>query len=195
MADLSILWRRLDQPGHESARLVQQASQWQLSGTAVFAHSFAHNWQPCRLDYRVVCDEAWQTLSGRVAGWVGNELVEIELKVDAARRWWLNGAECPAVAGSIDVDLNFSPSTNLLPIRRLDLPIGQAAEVRAAWLRFPQLTLEPLEQVYRRIDAETYRYESTGGSFVADLQVNAAGFVVSYPNLWALVAPAVDDAA
>jgi uncharacterized protein len=180
VADQSILWRRLDQPGHESARLLLQHSYWHLSGTAVFAH----NQQPCRLDYLVVCNAGWQTLSGRVTGWVGNESVEIELSVDAARRWRLNGTECPIVASCIDLDLNFSPSTNLLPIRRLGLAIGQEAKVQAAWLRFPSFTPEPLEQLYRRIDVATYRYESAGGRFVTDLQVNAAGFVTHYPNAW-----------
>ena len=182
----SILWRRLDQPGHEFCRLLVQHSRWHLSGAAVFAH----DQQPCRLDYSVVCDSGWHTVSARVAGWVGNDAVEIELAADSARRWRLNGAECPAVAGSIDVDLNFSPSTNLLPIRRLGLAIGQEAKVRAAWLRFPSFALEPLEQRYRRIDDATYRYESAGGKFIAELRVNAAGFVTRYPNVWQVEAAA-----
>jgi hypothetical protein len=131
-----------------------------------------------------MCDAAWQTFSGKVSGWIGNQTVEIELAVDAARRWRLNGAECPEVAGCIDLDLNFSPSTNLLPIRRLGLAIGHEAAVRAAWLRFPSFTLEPLEQRYRRLDAATYRYESAGGRFVTELQVNSAGFVTHYPGFW-----------
>lgn len=180
MAGLVVLWRRLDQPGHESARLSFRHSRWYLSGTAVFAH----RQQACRLDYLVECDEEWQTLSGRVVGWVGSEEVEIELSVDSERRWLLNATECLSVAGCTDLDLNFSPSTNLLPIRRMNLPIGERAAVRAAWLRFPSSTLEPLEQVYHRVDEATYRYESAGGTFVAELQVDAAGFVTRYPNFW-----------
>jgi uncharacterized protein len=176
----SILWRRLDQPGHESARLSFQDRCWYLSGTAVFAH----NQQPCRLSYLVACNSEWQALSASVTGWVGSETVEIGLAVDSARRWWLDGTECPAVSGCIDLDLNFSPSTNLLPIRRLVLNIGDEAKVHAAWLRFPSFTLEPLEQLYRRLNVEAYRYESAGGRFVTDLQVNAAGFVTRYPNFW-----------
>src|SRR2546422_4836370 len=95
MAIDSILWRRLDQPGDESARLVFQNSYWRLSGTAIFGH----HQQPCRLDYLVVCSSTWQTVSGRVAGWVGNETVEIELSVDSARRWFINGVACSEVAG------------------------------------------------------------------------------------------------
>jgi len=137
-----------------------------------------------RLDYALVGDARWHTASGRVVGWVGRDTVDIELTVDAAGQWRLNGTVCPAVAGCIDLDLNFSPSTNLLPIRRLELAVGQEAPVRAAWLRFPGLTLEPLEQRYRRLDVQTYRYESAGGRFVADLQVDSAGFVIDYPGAW-----------
>ncbi len=176
----SILWRRLDLSGHEFCRRFHQNSSWHLSGTAVFAY----NQQPCQLNYLVICSSEWETLSGRVDGFIGNEAVKIELSVDSARHWRLDGRESPEVTGCIDVDLAFSPSTNLLPIRRLNLDIGEEAEVRAAWLRFPDFTLEPLEQLYSRIDAATYRYESAGGSFVAELQVNEAGFVTLYPNLW-----------
>lgn len=180
MTNQSILWRRLNQPGHEFCRLFLQNSSWKLGGTAVFMHDR----QPCSLDYLVVCDTGWKTISGRVSGWIGNEAVQIELLVDSNRHWQLNGRACPEAAGCIDLDLAFSPSTNFLPIRRLDLDIGQEAEVRAAWLSFPSFTLEPLEQLYRRIGVSAYRYESPGGSFVAELQVNAAGFITLYPNLW-----------
>lgn len=182
MTDQTILWRRLDQPGHESARLSLSEDFWRLAGTAVFLHDR----QPCRLDYLIVCDVTWQTQAGRVAGWVGDKTIEIELAVDADGRWWLNDTECPEVAGCIDLDLNFSPSTNLLPIRRLGLAVGQAAEVKAAWLRFPSFKLELLDQTYRRIAETTYRYESAGGAFVRDLPVNAAGFVTDYPDFWTL---------
>jgi uncharacterized protein len=180
VSDKSILWRRLDKPGHEAARLSFKDPCWQLAGTAVFAHAQ----QPCRLDYRVACSSAWQTLSGKITGWVGNNLIEVEVAADSENHWRLNGREWAEVSGCIDVDLNFSPSTNLLPIRRLSLAIGEEAKVCAAWLRFPSFTLEPLEQIYRRIDAATYHYESAGGKFVAKLQVNEAGFVTEYPNLW-----------
>ena len=88
------------------------------------------------------------------------------------------------MTGCIDLDLNFSPLTNTLPIRRLNLEVGEEAHVRAAWLRFPSFKLEPLEQVYRRFKSSQYQYESAGGSFVSELEVEKAGLVIHYPNLW-----------
>jgi hypothetical protein len=110
--------------------------------------------------------------------------VDLQIKTHPSGRWWLNQVEQPTVTECTDIDLNFSPSTNLLPIRRLGLAVGGAAEVRAAWLRFPSFTLEPLPQIYRRLDADTYRYESAGGQFVADLKVSTSGFVIDYPGIW-----------
>jgi hypothetical protein len=175
----SILWRRLDTPGHEAARIVAEGSAWRLNGCAVFAHEG----KPCRLEYSILCDGQWKTRSADVNGWVGDTEVNKHVDVNS-EAWRLNGEPCPAVSGCIDLDLNFSPSTNLLPIRRLNLPVGQQAIVRAAWLRFPSFVLEPLDQVYRRVGELSFRYESAGGKFVAMLETNAAGFVAEYPNLW-----------
>jgi hypothetical protein len=175
-----ILWRGLDPYGHDLARLEQGPAGWVLSGTALLAHEG----QPCKLDYAVTCDADWRTVSAHVAGFVGGRAVDLRASVDAARTWSLNGAECPAVAGCLDIDLAFTPATNLLPIRRLALAVGAQADVRAAWLRFPSLAFEPLPQVYRRRDERTYGYESGGGSFRTTLEVNAAGFVTRYPDLW-----------
>jgi hypothetical protein len=175
----TILWRRLDCPGHDAARIRRDDGYWTLDGCAVFLDPAGE----CRLDYLVLCDAAWHTISGRVQGWIGPRAIEttIEVRDD---RWLLNAVECSAVAGCVDLDLNFTPSTNLLPIRRLDLPCGASADVMAAWLRFPALTLEPLEQRYRRIDSTTFDYESDGGRFRRTLRVNDAGFVVEYPGSW-----------
>ena len=176
----TILWHRLDLPGHEVGRLRPLGDGWELSGTALFLYEA----RPCRLDYRVACDPAWRTESARVQGAVGDREVDLRVAVEKDRRWRLNGADCPGVAGSLDIDLGFSPSTNRLPIRRLALTVGEEAEVRAAWLPFPALTFELLPQVYRREGETTYRYESDGGRFVRTLEVDASGFVTSYPGLW-----------
>ncbi len=172
----TILWERLDRPGHESARLLRGDLEVVLEGSAVFGHQGA----PCRLDYVVVADGRFRTSRATVRGWLGERAVEIEITAEAGR-WSVNGAACPEVEGTVDLDLNFSPSTNLLPIRRLGLDVGQESPVRAAWLRFPSFDLKPLEQEYRRIGPSRYRYRSEGG-FEAELEVRSSGFVTLYPG-------------
>jgi uncharacterized protein len=158
---------------------VHHAPFWQLGGTAVFLLD-----RPCRLEYQIVCDAAWRTLHGRVTGWYGADPVKLELYTDTARRWTINGHPVPPVAGCVDLDLAFTPATNTLPIRRLALNEGERAEVRSAWLGFPDLTLEPLVQTYARTGESTYHYEAPATEFETDLEVDAAGFVVRYPPLW-----------
>lgn len=181
MTSQFILWRGFYLSGHEACRLYSLDTNWHLEGAAVFSHNHA----PCLLRYLVSCDSSWNTFRGQVSGWVGDNSVELEITVDDDRNWQLNGTHQRAVAGCIDLDLNFSPSTNLLPIRRLDLNVGQEAEVHAAWLRFPSFEFERLTQTYRRTGESTYRYESTTG-VAADLEVNSIGFVTNYPGLWQL---------
>lgn len=182
MSDAVVLWRRLDEPGHDSARLAFRRRRWCLEGTAVFAE----HGRACRLDYAVTCDERWRTMSAAVEGWIGTELVNLSLKVDSAGRWSLNGRAVLECAGCVDLDLSFTPATNLLPIRRLALAPGAEERVTAAWLRVPSLALEPLEQRYRRLDPSRYRYES-GGGFTAEITVDEHGFVTRYPPGWEAV--------
>lgn len=182
MANTSILWRRLDQPGHESALLSESAAGAVIEGAAVFSESG----QPCRLDYRLVCDAAWRTVSARVTGWLDVTPLEVVIDAETTRSWTLNGRPCPDVEGCEDIDLSFSPATNLLPIRRARLAVGAQVSVQAAWLRFPAMTLEPLDQTYERVSESRYKYTSRGGSFIAILETNAVGFVTHYPGLWQL---------
>ncbi len=176
----SIIWRRLDMPGHESARVYSDGDGCYLDGAAIFLYEK----QPCRLEYLIQCDPDWQTAFVSVDGWVGDEIIELEIATAADDVWYLNDDEVAELEGCIDIDLNFSPITNLLPLRRLNLAIGESKTVRAAWLRFPSFKLEAFDQVYARIDDTTVRYESGGGRFVTELKVNEAGLVTGYPGYW-----------
>jgi hypothetical protein len=151
-----------------------------VAGVAVLAYSR----QACRLDYLIDCDRHWVTRSAAVAGWIGDRTIDVTIARDAEGQWQRDGRACDELTGCLDIDLNFSPSTNVLPIRRLELAVGASASVRAAWLRFPSLALEALEQSYTRLDQQLYRYESAGGRFVAEVTVDETGLVVDYGKIW-----------
>ena len=177
--DSRIVWRRLDQPGYEAARIRSDDGAWRLEGCAIFTEDD----QSCCIQYEIRCGSDWRFERARVKGWIENR--DIDLEIEAGQgKWSVNREVVEELRDCIDLDLNFSPSTNTLPIRRLKLDIGESALVSAAWLRFPSLKLERLDQTYTRTDERTYRYETADGKFKRELTVNEAGLVVIYPGLW-----------
>lgn len=176
------LWRRLDQPGHDSCRLSRSAGGWQLRGGAAFLEGS----RPCHLAYEVRCDPDWRTRSARVLGHRGDALVDLRIS-RGARGWKLNGAEHPATKGCVDVDLAFTPATNLIAIRRLRLEVGDRADAPAAWLAFQQLRLRRLPQSYHRVGARRYAYEAPTAGYSGTLDVSRLGSIVRYPGAFEIV--------
>ena len=143
------------------------------------------------LAYEIACDSSWRTSHAHVHGYVGERSIDVEIGASAGV-WHLNGAVADAVAGCVDVDLGFTPATNLLSIRRLALEPGGAADVRAAWFDISTSGLQPLDQRYERRGEASYWYEAPAFGYAAELDVLPSGFVRRYPGLWdaALVSPA-----
>jgi uncharacterized protein len=181
----SCLWRRVTGAGLERFELRQEDGRWVLRGTILAMHDHG----PVEARYEVVCDAGWRTERTRVGVRDGAGERELELRAENGR-WHVNGGELAAVQGCIDVDLEWSPSTNTLPIRRLGLPVGDGSgPLRMAWIRFPGLTIEALPQEYRHTSPGRYRYTSRGGTFQADIEVDEAGIVLRYADIWQRVDP------
>lgn len=173
-------WRRLDTEGHDACRLIRNPDSWRLSGSAVFDH----RGKACVLAYAVDCDTAWRTLAATVRGSVGREELALDIERTPDGNWTLNGDEQPEARGCIDLDLGFTPATNLLAIRRLALSDGVETPARAAYYLEFSSKLGLLEQVYRRIAADKLRYRSPAHGYDATLTVSEIGFVTDYPGLW-----------
>lgn len=176
----TILWRRVDAPGHDACRLEGGDSGSELRGTALGRHAGL----PSVLEYHVTCDSSWQTQHATVRGWIGSNAVSHAFSRTASGVWRMNGADVADLDDCVDLDLGFTPATNLLPIRRLGLDPGQSADAAAAWFDISAGTLQRLEQRYERISASSYRYEAPGFGYAAVLVVRPPGFVSSYPDLW-----------
>jgi uncharacterized protein len=176
------LWRWRRRAGLERFALFQDGSGWSLAGTLLTLDERG----PIEARYRVDCDERWRTTRVAVQLDEPGRQRSLELRVDPASGRWSEGdREHEAVRGCVDADLNWSPSTNTLPIRRLQPGVGAGSgPVTAAWVRFPDLTLEPLPQEYLRLAERRYRYTSAGGAFTAELAVDEHGLVVDYGDIW-----------
>jgi len=187
----TITWRRLDLEGREAATVDETGGGWHIAGVVELCEANARS---C-LAYSIECTRGWETRSCEITGFVRDRPVAQSIDRNAAGAWTVDGTEVPAVDGCVDIDLAFSPITNLLPIRRLKLQIGDSAHVRAAWLQFPELTLDVLEQTYSHVAANRYQYESAGGAFRRELTVDDMGLIVEYQGLWTMTAvpPATAD--
>jgi hypothetical protein len=85
--------------------------------------------------------------------------------------------------GCHNVHLAITPATNTLPIRRLQLQVGHSESANAAWVKVPQLTVQPLPQRYARLTKNGYRYESSNG-FSAEILVDDLGLIIRYSGGW-----------
>ncbi|MGP6089131.1 putative glycolipid-binding domain-containing protein [Antarctobacter jejuensis] len=178
----TIHWRALDRDGEDKCRLARLDHGWMLVGHARFRD--ATGW--AALDYVIRTDDDWRTTSADVTGEHGGGAVAMKL-TRGDDGWTVNGEPRPDLAEAEDIDLSFTPASNLMPLNRV--PEVGRLETTAAWLRFPGPQITPLTQTYTRERGGLVRYAAQETGFETHLAVDARGFVTSYPGLWEAVVP------
>jgi hypothetical protein len=173
------LWQLLQGTGLERFEFAQAGELWILRGTVLTLSNAA-----AEMKYEIVCNGQFCTQSAHIAlrDALGERTTEV---VRENGHWYQNEAQVEGLDEAIDIDLGWSPSTNTLPIRRLSLTVGESSgPVRAAWVQFPELKLQLLEQEYHRVDDRVYLYLGGGGRFQAKLLVDEYGMVEEYEGFW-----------
>ena len=189
-----VIWRLLDGVGLEHCRLASNETGPVLTGTVVTVNAG----EPCSLTYALQCDRHWHAreLLLEVVRGSESEPFSLHLIGDGDGEWVRRRQEgeriafepLPEFTGCIDLDLGFTPATNTLPIRRLQLAVFAKTRVTALWVEFPSFALKPLPQQYHRLAKERYRYDSYLHGFTALLEVDDLGLVTKYQDLWERVA-------
>ena len=138
--------------------------------------------------YDISVDASWTTRSARVWGRASSGLRELGLVADGAGRWRIDDAPADQLDGCLDVDLESSSLTNAFPVHRLGLAVGEEAEAPAAYVRALDLSVERLEQRYRRLEDDDhgrrrYHYVSPAFDFECVLVYDASGLVLDYPGI------------
>jgi hypothetical protein len=83
---------------------------------------------------------------------------------------------------TLDVDLQFSPLFNSLPVLRDGLLSGGEARLYTmAFVVVPDLSVAPSQQEYTPLEPGFVRFRS--GTFTADIAFDPQGFVTDYPRL------------
>jgi uncharacterized protein len=142
--------------------------------------------------YSLTVDRDWRTRSARISEVSASGEGAVLLEGDGSGEWRIDGEPAPELAGCLEVDLEASGFTNLVPVRRLGLAVGERAEAPAAYARVPDLRVERLDQSYARLpdDRENSRYDyrAPAFDFHAVITYDADGVVGDYPGIAVRVA-------
>jgi uncharacterized protein len=156
---------------------------WAVDGTTAAVED-AQTWV---VTYSIRLDAGWVTLSARITARTVAGLKEILLEADGAGRWLIDGDAAPHLDGCLDVDLESSAMTNTLPVHRLGLATGGQADVPTAYVGALGLSVDRLEQSYRRIadegDHQRYDYLAPAFDFTSRLVYDESGLVLDYPGI------------
>jgi hypothetical protein len=142
--------------------------------------------------YTLTLDSSWATRSAHVVGRSSLGGREIRLESDGDGTWRVDGTPMHRLAGCFDVDLEASACTNALPVQRLELEVGGAADAPAVYVRALDLRVERLEQRYARLpdlgERSRYDYVAPSFDFRAVLVYDQLGLVHDYPGIAVRVA-------
>ncbi len=175
-----VRWKSLHHPGTEVSTLASTREGWRLFGrlrmrfpegrTQVrYAIDCSPDWLPRRAEIELCCERTRRVLF---------------IQVDPERGWEVGGFPRRDLGRCDLLDLTATPATNTLAVRNLALDVGEGREVDVAWVLFPDLEVRPVVQRYTRLGESRYRYEGLHNGFTAEFDVDALGFVRTYPGFW-----------
>jgi uncharacterized protein len=169
-------WTALRWPGMEHVIVSDDGGGVTATSHVVLAES-----RLVTVAYELTCDASsrFRKLTMRVADASGERTLTLTSE-DAG--WLADGASRPDLAGCVDVDINCTPLTNTLPVRRLNWSGDATHDIDVAYVTVPELEVRNVSQRYTRLSPTLFRYES--GSFRRDLTLDENGFVLDYPGLW-----------
>lgn len=136
--------------------------------------------------YHLVLNKDWTVRQFR-SEVLGKKSSELFLQRDENGRWTSGNEELSELAGTTDIDLAISPFTNTLPIRRLQLAPGQAADIVTAYVVYPEHSVMPDPQRYSCLSSRRYQFESVDTDFKRVIEVDERGLVTMYPDLFARI--------
>lgn len=188
-----VIWQALAWPGYEHLCIEEWSGDAGFSVDGLIVAVLSD--RPSRIWYRIELDSDWMFRNLYLS--VTDEISEfddgpLDLEGDSLElvrtpdgRWDHDQpVEQVDLSGCTDIDIAVTPFTNTLPIRRLDLDVGESAEITVAYVTVPHLSLAPAPQRYTRLDDHLYRFESLGSDFIEDITIDDLGLVVDYPGLF-----------
>src|SRR3954451_1891091 len=196
------VWMKDDPPGMEQAELA-------IGPTGLVARSTALGSVPVpyRLDLELTTGSDWVTrrlsLTALGDGWTRTLTLERNELGGWRGAGTPDGSAPPTVDDSspadivepasvpthvLDVDVQWSPVTNLMPVRRLGLNrVASAGTFTMAWVSVPSLAMQLDVQHYTLLGVDDgdvcARFETGDGFFTAVIRCDSNGVALEYPGI------------
>lgn len=189
-----LIWASCENPGYEHVRIDAGHPEWTVFDSMLIRE---HEGEVRRGGYTLIVDNVWRALEIRLMmEEAPGRMTALHLLASGEGSWTdADGQRIPELDGCIDVDIQWSPLTNTLPIRRLHLQPAEEREVRVVYLSLPDLHIQAVAQRYERIGEHEVRYMSLASGFRGELTIDDEGFVVLYPGRFRRSWPALPGAA
>jgi uncharacterized protein len=180
----SVAWRLAGAAyGYEVAFFDARPSGVRLRGAA----AAVEDGSPWSVRYDIELDQQWNSRRARMWSLSPRGANQVALEVDGEARWQVDGSPRSDLDGCRDVDLESSACTNTIPIHRLGLEAGNAADAPAVYVRWLDLSVERLEQKYHRLNDDRRRlrfdYRASRFDYADTLVFDRSGLVLSYPGI------------
>lgn len=197
-----IAWSWQTQPGLDVAAVTRTPSAIVVQGRMQVV------WEdgPLQLAYRLECGPDWSFSRVEACAVHRGQARSLRLTFDGSQ-WGDDEGQRPDLSEASYIDIMATPITNTLPLCHAAWQVNRQREFTMAYIRLPELTVEAVRQRYtclsiapdgsRRFRYETLGpvhggtttapasgYHSQGAQFTADIEVDPAGLVVSYPPYW-----------
>lgn len=162
---------------------VRQEDGWLFNGSTEATEGDA-TWQ---VSYQLIVDSAWRTRRASVNLRVGDTASSVVITGDGAGHWQVDGTDAPHLTGCLDVDLESSVLTNVFPVHRLAMAVGESADAPAVYVRVAELAVGRLTQRYTRLPdddvGQRYDYEAPAFDVRCVVSYEKSGFVRAYPEI------------
>jgi hypothetical protein len=169
----TVRWQTWDGTGDETVTL-----RWENEGWTALGEVSRE-----RVSYVIRLSPTWKTRQFLL--FRDQHEPDLWLGTDGNGHWGeMNGAHRTDLDGCTDIDLHVTPFTNSLPIRRLQLDSGDAADITAALVDVDTLGVIPVRQRYEHLPTGEWRKVHVPTGVAVDFRVDPYGLVHDEPDLF-----------
>lgn len=176
-----LIWQHIDAPGWEHVRIISDHPGWTVFDSILVRQ---HAGLVLRGGYTLVVDKQWRTLELRLMLETSPGTMEgIHLLTEGDGRWTdANDQHIPELDGCLDVDIDWTPLTNALPVHRLRIKEGEEHAVPVVHISLPTMSIQPETHRYHRLNDSDVTHSVGDDNIIHALSMGNDGFVVQYPE-------------